>query len=237
MRRFGSFPCGTFVCPSEANCTLVPPRSSAFGGHRARFVGNKARCGKLPEPFEKVFLSSEKHRGEGFTLLEVLITFVITFLMVGIIYGSYQGVFGTMKGSRELLSDYRTASLLLRRLDEEIGSAFVASDLPFQGKKRELNFFTTKNFGRSDLTKINYFLRQNEEEELFLLRRESIPLSETIGRAFSLAPISAISFQYFDGEEWSFSWDSETKLPHSVAILLSLEEELQFSALIPVESS
>ncbi len=171
---------------------------------------------------------------KGFTLLEVLITIVITFLMMGIIYGSWKAIFGTMKGSSKLLRDYQTSSLLLRRVGEEIASAYVASDLPFQGKKQEMDFFTTKNSGKSDLAKISYFLRQNEEEELFLLRRESIPLSETISRAFSLAPIKQISFQYFDGEEWSFSWDSETKLPRSVAILLKLGEELQFSTIIPL---
>ena len=173
---------------------------------------------------------------KGFTLLEVLITIVITFLMVGIIYGSWKAVFGTMKESRKIFSDYQTASLLLRRMSEEIASAFVSSDLPFQGEKEELKFFTTKNSGRSDLAKISYFLRQNEEG-LFLLRRESVPLSKTTGQAFSLAPIEKISFQYFDGEEWSSSWDSETKLPHSVAILLKLEETISSSALIPLKHS
>ena len=180
---------------------------------------------------------------KGFTLLEVLITIVITFLMVGIIYGSWRAVFGTMQGSRKIFSDYQTASLLLRRMSEEIASAFVSSDLPFQGEKEELKFWTTKNSGRSDLAEVSYFLRSSEEEgipplthsQTFLLRRESVPLSKTTGRAFSLAPIEQISFQYFDGEEWLFEWDSEKKLPHSVAILLKLEEELQFSTLIPLD--
>ena len=174
---------------------------------------------------------------KGFTLLEVLVAIVIIFLMVGVIYGSCRGVFGTMKESKKLLSDYQTASLFFRRIGEEVASAFVSSGLPFQGEKKGLSFWTTKNSDISDLSEINYFLRQNEDEETFLLRRKSLPFSETPGRAFSLAAIEQISFRYFDGEEWSFSWDSETKLPKSVAIKLILGENTSFSAIIPVESS
>ncbi len=160
----------------------------------------------------------------GFTLLEVLVSIVITFLMVGVIYGSYQGVFGTMQKSKEVLINYQTISRLFRRMSEEVSSAFVSSDLPFVGGKTELEFCTTKNAGISDISKINYFLRQNEEGIPVLFRRESIPFSEIPGNAFSLAAIEEISFRYFDGEEWSSEWDSETKLPHAVAIEIGLGE-------------
>jgi len=129
--------------------------------------------------------------------------------MVGVIYGSYRGVFGTMQKSKEALSDYQTVSHLLRRMNEEIASAFVSPDLPFVGGKRELEFWTTKNSGISDLTGISYFLHQDEEGKTFLLRRESLPFSEIPGKAFSLASIGEISFRYFDGEEWSSEWDVE----------------------------
>ena len=170
----------------------------------------------------------------GFTLLEVLVAVVITFLMVGVIYGSYRGVFGTMQKSKRVFSDYQTISHLLRRMNEEITSAFVSSDLPFVGGKRELEFFTTKNAGISDLGKINYFLRQNEEGIPVLFRRESIPFSKIPGIAFSLASIEEISFQYFDGEEWSSEWDTETKLPRAVAIEIGLKEGTSFSTLIVI---
>ena len=170
----------------------------------------------------------------GFTLLEVLVAVVITFLMVGVIYGSYRGVFGTMQKSKRVFSDYQTIGLLLRRMNEEIASAFVSSDLPFVGEKRELEFWTTKNTGISDLGKINYFLRQNEEGETFLLRRESIPFTQIPGKAFSLASIDEISFQYFNGEEWSSEWDAETKLPRAVAIEIGLKEGTPFSTIIPL---
>jgi len=174
---------------------------------------------------------------KGFTLLEVLIAVVITFLMVGVIYGSYRGVFGAMQKSKRVFSDYQTISHLLRRMNEEIASAFASSDLPFVGGEKELEFWTTKNAGISDLGKINYFLSQNEEGETFLLRRESIPFSEIPGKAFSLVSIDEISFRYFDGEEWSSEWDRETKLPRAVVIEIGLKEGTPFSTIIPIEKN
>ncbi len=171
---------------------------------------------------------------KGFTLLEVLVAVVITFLMVGVIYGSYRGVFGTMQKSKEVLGNYQTISHLLRRINEEIASAFVSSDLPFIGGEREIEFGTTKNAGISDLAKIDYFLSRNEEGTPVLFCRESIPFSEIPGKAFSLTSVGGISFRYFDGEEWSSKWDSETKLPDAVALKIELEDGGQFSTLIPL---
>ena len=39
---------GTFDFPGEEIFTLIPPRSSAFGRHHARFVVMKALFRKLP---------------------------------------------------------------------------------------------------------------------------------------------------------------------------------------------
>ena len=177
-----------------------------------------------------MYMNSDK----GFTLLEILVAVVITFLMIGVIYGSYRGVFGTMQKSKRVLSDYQTLSHLLRRMNEEITSAFVLSDLPFVGGERELEFWTTKNTSISDLAKIDYFLRQNEEGETFLLRRESLPFSEIPGKAFSLVSIGEVSFRYFDGDEWFSEWDVETKLLRAVAIEIELKNRTPFSMIIPI---
>ena len=168
--------------------------------------------------------------------METLVTMVIAFLILGVIYGSYQGVFGTTRESKELFSHYQTANLLLRKMSEEIASSFISSGLPFQGEREELIFFTSKSSANSDLSKINYFLRPDNKEEKILIRRETIPFSAVPGRPFSLTPLKGISFRYFDGKEWLSQWDSETKLPKSVSIELNLDEEFpSFSTLIPLD--
>ncbi len=162
---------------------------------------------------------STLQKKKGFTLIEILITTVLIFLVFSLVYATF---FSISKNTAELQDRMRSSEIVFRFLkgfSEEIKSAICSyEDADFCYDGRELSFIT-KDPTNLYPVKITYFTEISGDGRETLFRNQHNLLD---GYSFVypvLRDIDAVNFLFYDGEVWT----SQLDLQKITAVAIELD--------------
>ena len=155
---------------------------------------------------------------KGFTLVEVLVTVVITCMVLLAVYGVFTSVSGAKQRLETDGEAYHRARVLFDRIGREIRSAYVkpsGTDTFFKGGRNSngnpfLTLTTTTTTPQSDArgTAVVYYELIEDPEvktgDKVLMRQETSPLNPMQNQpGYRLAPgIEAMSLRFYNGSDW-----------------------------------
>lgn len=185
-------------------------------------------------------------RQAGFTLIEVLVTLLITSVMLSAVYTSFVGTVAAKQYSEQIKEAGRTgqAILGLMRRDFEGAMIFSPGEPAMIGKSGSagsadadaVDFVSTSDSRRavdgkaSDYNEVGYMAYTNEEQTdlLCLYRREDFFLDESPfdGGVLELLDdgVKALTFEYLTEGGWLAEWQGEG-LPEAVRITITLRKK------------
>jgi general secretion pathway protein J len=207
----------------------------------------------------------------GFTLLEILIAMAILAIVLSIIYSSFTKTLAEMNATESEADIYQMARIALERIGEDLECSLLlktegateeeagaSETIEFIGKNEEIDgsdadsliFLSTKHISLdkedqySGLTRIAFYVKQNEEEEGLILYRSDTPEfedapEEKTGGVILCDNLFSVNFTYYDTEgdeydQWNSSEGDSKDLPAMVSIQLHFinestpEEPLKF---------
>lgn len=186
----------------------------------------------------------------GFTLVECILSVVITSLILGALYGCYAAGLQSWHigmSRADLYQNGRTAlDIMCRDLEavflspNDFGTRFVGNDIKDEATGRDfdnLTFIAVNNHpwlgatGQSDLTEISYYIDMDPETpELWLQRRvdptpDRDPFSGGVTSLLGIR-VTSLDFRYLGGQDrWAYRWDSKQAIPRAVRITLTVEPD------------
>ncbi len=209
----------------------------------------------------------------GFTLLEIMVAMVILATILSTIYASFSDTFKNINYAESQADIYQMAQITLERIQEDLECSLVfeEEDTPDNSNGSEsegffaedeqlddndadsLTFLSTRHLSLdeddeySGLTRIAFYVEENDEEEGLVLYRsdtpefKEAPEPKTDGLILCDSLLS-VNFTYYDADEEEHdSWNSSEgefkgRLPAMVSIQLEFlnksnpEETLKFEA-------
>ncbi|MFH1239420.1 MAG: type II secretion system protein GspJ [bacterium] len=191
---------------------------------------------------------------KGFTLVEVMISLLISSVVVIIVYTTYRSCIDTYEREKNRSYLYQDVKMIIEYLQTDIHSAFVGQinkKLVFIGRDSQSkgmdadsleltttsSFETDKNLARFPLRRVKYFLSPIDDKgrdtglQRVVLWGEG---SDKNTRA-TLGPlVTGLKFRYYDGVRWMDAWGVDEKtgepakygfvLPQAVEVTLTLED-------------
>jgi type II secretion system protein J len=185
---------------------------------------------------------------KGFTLLELLVAIALMDLIALTLYSSMYIGIKAKKSSTQALKPYRLVIPVFESLSEDLKSTLKPSGLfagSFQGGKSTenesdsisfhcCNYHPEENEKASSLVKVEYVVEDDDlqNDSLVLVRKITTNLlsSKTVNTKDEVLcrGISSFNVEYYDGNDWTNSWDSTTRdneLPRAARISLSIADE------------
>ena len=185
-----------------------------------------------------------KHR--GFTLIEVLVTLLITSLMLTVVYTCFVGTVAAKQYSEQVKEAGRVGQAILGLIKRDLKGVFIFSpgETVLEGQTGSvgsadadsINFVSTSDSRRalngrgSDYCEVGYVLYAGEEQEdmLKLYRREDHLVDESpfSGGVLELLDdqVKSLKFEYLVEDAWQTVWQDEG-LPEAVRITLVLRKD------------
>jgi len=192
-------------------------------------------------------------RTAGFTLIELLAGAAISAVLLAALYGVLSGVLRLKRSSYEALDralpETAVAAMLKADLADMVAPAGLLSDAVYGEERNEggarsdlLEFCTARGEVSASrpypsVRKIEYYLATSDEETTYpslqLMRAETGNLlatnvEDTRTVRSLLSDVYSLEFEYYDGENWTTSWDSSTAeppLPRAVRARITLDRE------------
>ncbi|MDD5408586.1 MAG: type II secretion system protein GspJ [Candidatus Omnitrophica bacterium] len=182
----------------------------------------------------------------GFTLLELIISGALIFLVSVTVYSVFASGISVWKRANQARSAGYGLRLLADKLSVELRNAFRFSTIPFEGKQDSIAFAGLID---NQVSRISYFLN---EEDTFCRRLQSYPdvfkKGESGKYELLLPGVSKLKFSYcyLDNASGDYKWkddwvkEEQDTIPRAVKIELTYkgkpEEELKFikTVFIPI---
>jgi prepilin-type N-terminal cleavage/methylation domain-containing protein len=188
---------------------------------------------------------------KGFTLLELMVSFMIIALMVGILTGALRlGINSVSSGEKRinaverLVSSVRIISSQLQSLnaltylEDEVYRYF------FEGDSETLQFSTNYAVwgGQKGYVLVTYTIEDDDAEGLHLAVSESLLGFESERETILLDSLESASFEYYqrdplqDDGEWLDTWEDDFTLPAKIRLNFVRHDE-EFNLLFPIRAS
>jgi len=190
-----------------------------------------------------------KKTNKGFSLLELLLTIsIVSIIMLTIFQSTNYGmhVFRRTNSNAEL-----KIIKILYTLSRDLRSAFLMSQkhpsISFTGSGSSLKFVSVVPLDHSfdeqkefDLKERRYFLTPGKEGRTRTLMYSTRSIGSQTASADKKkingdlplsSSIDSLTFDYFNGEKWLSSWNSQVQLPESVRVTVQFRENGQISPL------
>jgi len=163
---------------------------------------------------------------KGFTLIEILISGSIIFLVAIAVYSVFASGVNIWQRANETRSYERRVRLVSEKLSRELRNTFKFSNIPFEGTE---DFIAFAALVENEVGRISYFLN---EENIFCRRYQTYPESfqeEEIGEVDKLSPeVSQLNFSYcyLDNATGDYKWkdkwlkEEQDSIPQAVNIEL-----------------
>jgi type II secretion system protein J len=195
------------------------------------------------------YARSKPLRAAGFTLLEIMIAVSILAIIVLVLYGSFSTVVNSVERVDEDQVQLRIADFLVSHFEQNISGAYLApfgvaaQGVEFIGEDAEetdgrqvdtLTFYTTAaRMGGGalpgDTKQVAYALIEGDDgRHMFTVYEKPrllLPMRDDSGGDWSgqpqwTVPMASLDFQYYDGSEWLYEWNSGRmgRLPRAVKI-------------------
>lgn len=186
------------------------------------------------------------NKAHGFTLVEVLVTLLITSIMLTAVYTCFVGTVAAKQYSEEVRDAGRSGQAILGLIRRDLEGAFVfePGSPALEGQAGSsaatdadsVNFVSTSDSRRavdgrgSDYNEVGYVLYPGENEDglLNLYRREDQFVDESpfTGGVLELLDdsVKSLRFEYLSEDSWATPWQGEG-LPEAVKITLVLRKD------------
>jgi prepilin-type N-terminal cleavage/methylation domain-containing protein len=189
----------------------------------------------------------------GFTLIEIMLAIAILAIILVMLAGSFHAVATSRVQAENNIAVDSTARAILGQMAKEIRGAVQTAMIPsrvllvgnahFDGGRRVDSISVStlnsghrralENFGAEDTVTYNVRPNSNHRGWFLLLRDQSSSLLENtnwtkaIQRTVLAGNLLSLRIRYFDGNNWSDSWSSQSlppgrQLPNEVAIELTM---------------
>ena len=185
---------------------------------------------------------SVRSKRAAFTLVEILISLAILAVIVASTFTIFRSSTKSWQKGETRSERYHNARIAMGKMSMEISQAVISENSlsRFIGGKEEISFvcFVSTTAEVFELAEIEYWLDKNYR---FLMRNEDIdPDYDFLTQDYSdiLAEgIAELEFSYYDGLEWSDTWDSKLAgeeaeseenqgiLPEAVRIKIKVEDK------------
>ncbi len=177
----------------------------------------------------------------GFTLIEVVLALALLALLLSVIQGAYTGAVRSKRRVSADTAEAHLASVVLQRMAQELSMAFLSPArreatglvLVAGGDGLSTLSFTTQvpaisGFSPGGESEVGYFLEEDEEGRLDLMRRETTDLDGDLqegGVPFAMIQgIQRFLVLCYDGTEWLEGWNSaDRSAPPLLPLAVSVE--------------
>lgn len=177
----------------------------------------------------------------GFTLLEVVIGLALLALLLSVVQGAYTGALRSKRRVSAETAEAHLASMVLQRMAQELSMAFLSQDLKestglvldADGDGHSTLSFTTfvpaiSGFSAGGESEVGYFLEEDEEGALHLMRRETTDIDgdlEEGGVPYTmLRDLRRFIVLCYDGQDWLERWDASSRVePPLLPLAVSVE--------------
>ena len=162
----------------------------------------------------------ERSRVQGFTLLEILITLTLTFLVFIMVYRTFYTSYTVASTVDKNLDSSEATFKFLQSFQKEVTS-IVENKIDTEISSETFGFICQKP-GFTYPVKVIYSVELAENESRQLQRKqENIIFDYTF--SFSVVDHAEnIYFSYYNGSEWVEYWENEKKFPSAVALNLKI---------------
>ena len=219
---------------------LSPDGVAAGAKRRGEFVSNLK---ELPPLRDCVRLS---HNRKGFTLVEMLVAFIIFSIISITVYSVFRSGLKTWTASSEWLEENQKARNFFSFVSRDLKNMVnYSKDMPFEGKEGEMTFMTIADSraavgdeppGR--LVKVSYGYDPDKKVALRRVAGQAEGFDGKLAKETELADeIEKFKLEYaykpvYEAEKyrWKSDWKSKKNLPRGVRIQLN---DLQTTVFIP----
>lgn len=164
--------------------------------------------------------------GRGFTLIEILITTVLVFLLFSLIYSTFFSISRVTAELQNKMRNSETVFRFLNKFNEEVKCMiYEAEDEDTVFDMRELTFITRDRISPYPV-KITYSVEPSADNKNTLLRTQENLLD---GYSFAFPVLKGadeIDFLFYNGESWDYS--AERDKVTAAAIEMDYEGERLF---------
>lgn len=161
----------------------------------------------------------------GFTLIEILATLAITYLMFVLVYRTFYTGYSVAEKVSERLDSAAGIFNFLQDFSAEVSGMIIAGD-SFEGTRTSLKLLCRKPNLFTCPVEITYEFKSGEAgTELWKVQRSLV-----FDRSFSfpvLTDVGESGFVYYDGSEWKEEWNKEEP-PSAVGINLEAGGQTMF---------
>lgn len=162
------------------------------------------KCMRLP--YQHTSCSDRKL---GFTLIEILITTVLAFLLFTMIYATF---FSISTVTTELQNKMRSSEVLfgfLNKFNEEIKCMiYETDDKDTLFSSEELTFITKDRISPYPV-RITYFIETSADGIKTLFRKQENLLYDYSFVFPVLSNVDSVNFLFYDGNDWGYSIENE----------------------------
>jgi|GEM_PF-1024818 len=147
--------------------------------------------------------------GGGFTLVEILITTVLVFLLFTLIYATFFSISTVTAELQGRMKSAETIFRFLNRFDEEIKCMICEKGDEDTVFNRDELTFITKDTAAPYPVRITYSVETTADDKKTLLRKQENLLD---GYSFvfpALKDADSIDFLFYDGENWDYAVEKE----------------------------
>lgn len=180
--------------------------------------------------------SSITAKGDGFTLIEVLVAMALTAVLLVSLYATFFSIYRATGIVREGLADYIDAGRFLDTISRDASSAYYAAGdgkAVFEGGIRKgVSYVTFTAFTRpafsggaaGGLFRITYSL-ERVEEKYRVYREITNPYTGDSVRYAVTGPVEFFNVSFYNGSAWSKAWDADMEHAAPVALKASVRLE------------
>lgn len=146
----------------------------------------------------------------GFTLIEILVTTVIVFMLFSLVYMTF---FSVSRLTAELRKNIRVSEVMFGFLNKfyEEGKSFIAGKEPETVFLQKELAFICKGGGEEYPYYVKYAVESDSSGDTLIRRQQNLPG----GYAFTLPVLEnceSVDFMFYDGESWNYSVDDKDKI-------------------------
>jgi len=162
------------------------------------------------------------NKKSGFTLIEILITLTLTFLVFIMVYRTFYTSYTVASAVDKNLDSSEAIFKFLQSFQKEVTS-IVENKIDTEISSETFEFICQKP-GFAYPVKVIYSVEITEDGNIQLQRKQENIIFDYDFSFSVINPAEDIYFSYYNGSEWIEYWENEEKFPSAVALNLKIGE-------------
>ena len=251
---FGKGRLGGILKSSDCKISPDPSRDRAYLAFPKRGIGRDSSIevtkglSEYPHECRKSPMLNSR---SGFTLLELMVSFVIIAMMVGILTGALRLGINAVNSGEKRIESLERLGASVRIVTSQIQSlnplTFVEDGVKryfFEGDSGSMRFSSNYSIwgGEKGYVLVRYKVEEDDSGKQVLSVSENIIGIGRIRETTLIGPLDSAGFEFFykdsleENGEWLDSWGDNLKIPDKVRLKLVRGND-DFSIIIPIRAS